>query len=315
MELRILNILIRKKGMKYFYLLFFLSADFLLVSGQLYKQSNFENTIHGLTTIIKVEHGDSVTQGTGFFYHKYNGPPCFDPGLATNHIDSSLTGIWIITNKHVLFGEEYVDKPIMPDTLYFSIRKREPYRDIPIWVDFKMPKAQISMRIKQHPDPKPDLVAIEITDIILPRLTKGVDSYIYSAVSAANYPWNGDSYANGPRFSIGNTIMTVGYPDAFYDRYNLYPTIKTGTIASKWRTLYNNNNYFLIDCKLFPGSSGSIVISMPTTYHEVDFFHFLGVYSGELGHKRVNKSTGATEMRYFDTGKVWYFYLIDEIIK
>jgi hypothetical protein len=301
--------------MKSLGLVFFLSTNFLSGSAQLYKQSNFENTIHGLTTIIKVEHGDSVTQGTGFFFHKYKDPPGLDPGLATNQIDSSLTGIWIITNKHVLFGDDYVDNPIMPDTLYFDIRKRAPGRDIPIWVDFKLPKAQISKRVRQHADPKPDLVAIEITDLILPRLMQGADSYIYSAVSAANYPCNGDSYANGPRFSIGSTIMTVGYPDAFYDRYNLYPTIKTGIIASKWRALYNNNNCFLIDCKLFPGSSGSIVISMPTTYREVDFFHFLGVYSGELGHKRVNKATGETEKRFFDTGKVWYFYLIDEIIK
>lgn len=296
-------------------LVFFLSTTVLFLSAQLYKQSDFENTIHGLTTIIKVEHGDSVTQGTGFFFHKYKEPPASDPGLATNHIDSSLTGIWVVTNKHVLFGQDYVDNPVMPDTLSFNIRKRAAGRDIPIWVDFKMPKAQILKRVRQHADPKPDLVAIEITDLILPRLTSGSDSYIYSAVSSANYPCHGDSYANGPRFSIGSTIMTVGYPDAFYDRYNLYPTVKTGTIASKWRALYNNNSYFLIDCKLFPGSSGSIVISMPTTYHDLDFFHFLGVYSGELGHKRVNKSTGAAETRFFDTGKVWYFYLIDEIVK
>jgi hypothetical protein len=301
--------------MKRLGLVFFLSTNFPLAYAQPSKHFDFENTIHGLTTIIKAEHGDSVTQGTGFFFHKYKNPAGSDPGLATNQIDSSLAGIWIITNKHVLLGDDYVYNPIMPDTFYFNIRKRAPGRDIPIWVDFKMPKAEIAKRIKQHADPKPDIVAIEITDLILPRLTQGADSYIYSAVSAANYPCNGDSYANGLRFSIGSTILTIGYPDAFYDRYNLYPTIKTGIIASKWRALYNNNSYFLIDCKLFPGSSGSIVISTPTTYREVDFFHFLGVYSGELGHKRINKSTGATETKFFDTGKVWYFYLIDEIIK
>ena len=41
------------------------------------------------------------------------------------------------------------------------------------------------------------------------------------------------------------------------------PIVKSEIIASMWKGMFNDKPYFLIDAKLFPGSSGSIVISKP----------------------------------------------------
>ena len=83
----------------------------------------------------------------------------------------------------------------------------------------------------------------------------------------------------------------------------------------------------MIDTKLFPGSSGSIVISKPTNVvldegimykSDTKEFAFLGIYSGEpirtsepvkLGNFTIIEQSG------YDLGIVWYGWLIEDIIK
>ena len=62
---------------------------------------------------------------------------------------------------------------------------------------------------------------------------------------------------------VFDDYLVIGYPRMFYDKVNLFPIVKSGIIASKWQGMLNGKPYFLIDAKLFPGSSGSIVISKP----------------------------------------------------
>ena len=47
---------------------------------------------------------------------------------------------------------------------------------------------------------------------------------------------------------------------------NLFPIVKSGIIASRWKTGFKGKPYFLIDAKLFPGSSGSVVITKPADF-------------------------------------------------
>ena len=65
---------------------------------------------------------------------------------------------------------------------------------------------------------------------------------------------------------ITSEAVVIGYPFEFYDRVNKFPIVKSGIIASRWGSNFDGKPYFLVDANLFPGSSGSIVISRPTNF-------------------------------------------------
>ena len=121
-------------------------------------------------------------------------------------------------------------------------------------------------------------------------------------------------------------VVIIGYPRGFYDKFNLYPIIKSGIIASRWGANFDGKPIFLIDAKLFPGSSGSIVISKPIDmivrggrplYAPEKQFAFLGIYSGEpslKGRKIEVDNLVITEKIGFNVGIVWYATLVEKII-
>ncbi len=50
---------------------------------------------------------------------------------------------------------------------------------------------------------------------------------------------------------------TVGYPNGLWDRKNNLPIARRGITASPVAVDWNGRNEFLIDCAVYPGSSGS----------------------------------------------------------
>ena len=121
--------------------------------------------------------------------------------------------------------------------------------------------------------------------------------------------------------------LSLVNPRGFYDELNKFPILKSGKLASRHGLNFNGNPYFLIDSKLFPGSSGSVVISEPTDFvlengnilHSSEKqFAFLGIYSGEpfqqsqpieLDDMTIIRKSG------FNVGIVWYGYLVEEILQ
>ena len=111
------------------------------------------------------------------------------------------------------------------------------------------------------------------------------------AVSCENFAGQ-----NNIHVEASSDVLVVGYPRGFYDDVNLFPVIKSGIIASRWGANFKGEGYFLIDAKLFPGSSGSIVVSKPIDilvkngqimHASEKQFAFLGVFSGEpFQHER-----------------------------
>ena len=128
--------------------------------------------------------------------------------------------------------------------------------------------------------------------------------------------------------AAADDVIVIGYPRSFYDRAQLFPIVKLGVIASKWGSHFNGQPYFLIDAKLFPGSSGSLVISKPQDvavisgqlkYSKEKNFAFLGVYSGEPFQSDQRpielESMVITQKLGFNVGIVWYGNLVEEIIQ
>lgn len=300
----------------------------LTVFGQTYQQRNFEQTIHGLTTIINILKGKpgnytESTFGTGFFYHKYFDQSEF-PNAHINSVDSTLKSIWLITNKHVLFGKENFQRlnPPFPVAIEFFMRKKVKNSNYPRWDTIRLKEPEIRLLTKLHKDSLIDVIAIDVTQYVLSKLLKGDSLFNYGAVSKANFPNpNLTINLNGIGIGAGQEILSIGYPRNFYDKLNLFPTIKSGIIASKWKANYNGNPYFLIDSKLFPGSSGSIIITKAGSFGskegDFEFFQFLGVYSGyPFKDQKPIEFDDMTIIKRetYNIGIVWYYDLIEEII-
>ena len=109
---------------------------------------------------------------------------------------------------------------------------------------------------------------------------------------------------------------------------NLFPIVKSGIVASRWGAGFEGDRCFLIDAKLFPGSSGSVVISKPIDMTIKDgrliavkdnekAFALLGVFSGAPQAETKPVAVGdltITQTLEYGLGVVWHAEAIDEIL-
>ena len=201
----------------------------------------------------------------------------------------------------------------------FNLRKESGNKVV--WDPIVLGFEELADRARLHPNPGVDVCAIRILDLLTERLKSGEKYLNWYGVSAENLA--GQNKINP---HVGSKAMVVGYPRGFYDHVNVFPIVKSGIVATRWSAKFEGNPYFLIYAKLFPGSSGSIVISEPKNiavengqllYAKEEQFAFLGIYSGELYqiHTPI-EFDDLTIIRKsgFNVGVVWYGYLVDEII-
>ncbi len=144
-------------------------------------------------------------------------------------------------------------------------------------------------------------------------------------------PWHGISDQQlpdnqGMKIEVADDALVVGYPRGFYDTQNLFPVVKSGIIASRWGAFFNRQPYFLIDAKLFPGSSGSLVISKPQHFFteggeayvtDNKQFAFLGIFSGEPVQQQTPiELEDLTIIRKsgYNVGVVWYGQLVSATV-
>ena len=273
-----------------------------------------DDVFHGISTLVISVMPDGQNQGTGFFYQQLAPKDPTKEGQWR-----AIEKTWLVTNRHVVLPKIGAEEKI-PETLSFHLRKIQ--GEHIIWDPIILQKTEFLERAKFHEDPDVDVCIIEILDLLTEKIKTG-DKYLqWYGVSKENLPGENKIFPE-----VSSDTIVIGYPRGFYDEFNLYPICKSGVIASRWGAKFNGKPYFLIDAKLFPGSSGSIVISKPIDFliQEGKLLHskekqfaFLGVFSGEPVEQRppvelediiiIRKSS-------FNLGIVWYSYLIEEIIK
>jgi len=84
-------------------------------------------------------------------------------------------------------------------------------------------------------------------------------------------------------------VMFVGYPNGIFDTHNHVPLLRQGVTASHPALTFGGKPEFLIDAAVFPGSSGSPVLSYARSIDgPVADFRILGIlravrYSTEKG--------------------------------
>jgi hypothetical protein len=272
--------------------------------------------LYGVSTVIYCRYGDSLVTGTGFFYNKLSTPEEEKPGWV------KVESIWLISNRHVIFHEER-----FPDELIFCMRKKGDSGMV--WEEIRIGLTDLQKRTKLHESPEIDVATIQVDDLITKLIQEEhektqnkVSSYVpVSGISDAEMPQR----AQIP-IDVGDDVLIVGYPHGFYDKTNLFPIVKSGIIATPWDLDFDGKPCFLIDAKLFPGSSGSVVITKPINikvegdrvmYSAKKKYAFLGVYSGEPYLERKPIDLGDFEIvrkESFNVGVVWRSTLVQDLI-
>ena len=274
---------------------------------------NIDDTIHGISTPLYIENKGVSSQATGFFYEEFVDKKPSTEGFYWREVRET----WIVSNRHVFLPKQK-RKEMVPDSIKFYMRKIA--RGSLKWDIIKLTHDDIKQRLKIHTNKTYDVAVLRIGDLLPQRMRRqGYTSW--SAVSLDCLPHN----CNIP-VQVADDVIIIGYPRGFYDKKNLFPIVKSGIIASRWGIPFHNNPYFLIDAKLFPGSSGSVVLSKPTYSIVTDgpiagskeaHFAFLGVYSGEpyLQEEPIDLEDFTVIRKYgFNLGTVWYAELVVDIV-
>ncbi len=283
---------------------------------------NFDEKLQNMTTLIHTKSANGATYtGTGFFYTALEEG---DPS-GPEYQWVRMTGQWVVTNRHVVMPKHNdVEKRPLSVTIY--LRRRDRFGRLE-WDPIVIPEDDFDERVKLHPNQDVDVALIKILDLFRQKVAPVRDNYFY----AAPYHLSQDHLARQNaevQIEVASEVLVVGYPMGFYDELNLFPIVKSGIVASKWGASFQGNPYFLIDSKLFPGSSGSVVISKPidiivkdrsilTPRNEEKVFVLLGIYSGEYQEQTSPVEVGdltITQTLSLNLGIVWYADVIEEII-
>jgi len=275
----------------------------------------FGSVLRGISTLITVDTPSGQSQGTGFFYQE----PGSDPPAEDQEWPDRL---WVVTNRHVVLPETR-NQATLPNSFTFHLRR---LKDGKVeWDPVVLNQQKLLSRLKLHPDSSVDVAIVDVLDLVTERIQNRGDYLTWYGVSEDQLPDNKQDIS----VDVTDDALVVGYPLGFYDEHNMFPIVKSGIIVSNWGDYFDGQPCFLIDAKLFPGSSGSIVISKPKDINmgndEQGFwlsddkeFAFLGIYSGEpylqstpieLDDMTIIRKSG------FDVGTVWYASLVGAIVK
>ena len=283
---------------------------------------DLNDTLHGISTkILTTASPLNQIFGTGFYFNRL--APKDDKGAQLRDSQGvqrrRVESVWLVTNRHVLIPRSG-EKEIEPASVTFHLRKFSE-SGLLEWDSVRLSSDDLESLARFHSEKSVDVAAIDISELLHERI-KNTDQYgMYYGVSSEQF-----SGKNNIHVEVASDVLVVGYPRGFYDEVNLFPIVKSGIVASRWGAKFQGQPYFLIDAKLFPGSSGSVVLSKPIDvvvkdgqmmYSKEKQFTFLGIYSGEPQmHEVPMELDDLTIIRKysFNLGVVWYAELVDETI-
>ena len=196
------------------------------------------------------------------------------------------------------------------------------------WARAVLSGNDIKERVRLHANERVDVAAINVSELLRREVEANKDRFTYASPFCLDH---GLLACNNKeiRVEASSDVLVVGYPRGFYDTVSLFPIVKSGIVASRWGAGFQGDPCFLIDAKLFPGSSGSVVISKPIDMvmkegqllvlkNDEKAFALLGVFSGEpltqTEPVTVGDLTIAQTLEY-GLGVVWYAETIEELLR
>jgi len=275
---------------------------------------NIDDTLHGISTPLHINVNGQTLLATGFFYQELAAVDSNRKGYGWIEVKET----WIVSNRHVFLPKKE-GKESIPDSITFPMRNI--VGSILQWDTITLNHDDIKNRLELHTDPTVDVAILRIGDLVVKRIQADTHYMSWSAVSIDNLLDN-----CGISVQVADDIIIIGYPRGYYDTHSLFPIVKSGIIASRWGMHFKSKPLFLIDVKLSPGSSGSIVLTEPITSIVTEgpiagskeaHFAFLGVYSGEalVTEEPIDPDdTTITRNRSLNLGIVWYGNLVVDIV-
>jgi Trypsin-like peptidase domain len=274
---------------------------------------NLNDTFHFITTLVVASTPHGQAQGTAFYYQHL--APTDKPGPQWR----AVLNTWLVTNRHVVLPKVN-GKETVPSSFALHLRKIE--ADRLRWEAITPSTDELHARTKVHPNADVDVAIVNVGDLLTGKIKEGEKFLQWYAVHPENFVGQ-----NNIGVQVSDEVLLIGYPRGFYDQVNLYPIVKAAIIASRWGAHFGGKPFFLIDAKLFPGSSGSIVVSKPIDlvvkdgrilHSKEKQFAFLGVYSGEpVRHEKPVELDDMVTIQKsgYNVGVVWYADLVEEIIE
>lgn len=186
----------------------------------------------------------------------------------------------LITNRHVVEGY---------DTVSFTLTGARSARTATPAEKVCFSEPELQGIVVYHEDPAIDLAAI----LIGPAMNK----HAQLDLSLASVPQEiFIDPETEEEMGFAENLLVVGYPQGFWDENLNLPIFRQGITASPAMIDYNGESKFLIDCSIYPGSSGSpVFLYNGPTYlvknelHLGERFAFLGVVSAVM----LYNATGA----------------------
>jgi S1-C subfamily serine protease len=188
--------------------------------------------------------------------------------LVFRPIDEKQGKIFLVTNKHVINEKKELRERASEITIFLNIKKEDGTTAgevAKLLLSFK----DGQKKWREHPERDVDVLAIDITDLIVkyPQIEKKWAGYSDFGVKEKLQELD---------VTIGDEIMVIGYPMGLKHRTTNFPLVRSGIIATKIgesledeieeedgeirkRTLRG----FLIDGATIPGSSGSPIVLKP----------------------------------------------------
>ena len=264
---------------------------------------DLDSKLHHMTTPVITETPQGASQGSGFFYSVEGEPPDPNtPGPQWVPVD-----IWVITNGHVVMPK--IDGiEVLPSTITVHLRRWDASGQSS-WAPVSVSGSDIEERVKLHSNESVDVAAINVSGLLAQELASHMDQFTYASPFSLS---RGLLARNNREIQVeaSSDVLVVGYPRGFYDDVNLFPIVKSGIVASRWGARFQGAPCFLVDAKLFPGSSGSVVISKPSAIALRDG-QLLTTKDGEKAFALLGIFSATYEL---DLGVVWYAEAIEELV-
>jgi len=290
-------------------------------------EMRIEDKLHGVTTPVEVTFsGDRGSLGSGFFF--FDLVPKADEGPQWR----KLRGQYLVTNKHVVLPSEYGGTSALDhiQELRFFFRKAGEGGQSMEKVSRVLDRNELIDRVMLHQNPEVDICLVDIGKLVTDEIQQAASDaltepiglgYLYHGIVDSDFPG-----ASPISVHAGDDVLVVGYPRGLYDEANVFPIVKRGTIATRWRAHFMGMPYFLIDTQLYKGSSGSLVITKPQDHAVKDGklmttedpqYCFLGIYSAEPVKKVPPldlETITISGVLSYGLGVVWYYDLIPHIL-
>lgn len=208
--------------------------------------------------------------------------------------------LYLVTARHVVIDQATRH---FPDRLLVSLHKDA--ANLPQRNDLSVPLYHKGVpQWFQHPRfGRADVVAIAIND------PHALSEHFVDTFNAA------DIVGSDQTLPLGQQVFILGFPLGFHDTFNNLPIVRSATIASSFSHPFKNEPYFLTDCRLHRGMSGSPVIYRPdpapgAAPNTAPNWRLLGIHTSALD---VSDRDPSQDER-LALNMTWYASLLPEIL-